>query len=66
MFGLGKKPIVLQVSAMAYDELASLLIASVDDQGVLDMTGVALTRGPEPELRPRHRSISKNTAPGAI
>ena len=66
MFGLGKKPIVLQVSAMAYDELAEILAASVDEQGVLKMSNVALTRRPEPELRPRHRSISKNTAPGAI
>ncbi len=66
MFGFQKRPpIPLRISAAAFDEIAGM-IGAVDDDGALDMTGIALTRGPDPEPQPAHRPISKNTAPGAI
>lgn len=68
MFGLGKKSLVtLRVSAAAYDEIAGML--GVEDESVIDMSNICLTRGPEP-TKPVHRPIAptmkKNSAPGAI
>ena len=67
MFGFKKKPLCLQVSAAAYDELANMLGSlAINENGVLDLQGIGLTRAPEPAPLPKHRPISKNTAPGAI
>jgi hypothetical protein len=66
----------VEISAAAYDEIALAMInsgavvAMID--GALDMRGIALVRGVEPEREsaPVHRPIApkvkKNTAPGAI
>ena len=69
MFGFGKQlKIPLRVSAAAFDEIADM-IGKVDEDGMLDMTGIALMREPDPEPVAVHRPIAgkkKNTAPGAI
>lgn len=77
MFGLKRTRTLaeLEVSAAAYDEIANALRAAGYDHafvgGVIDMTGICITRAPAPE-QPRHRPINaspmvkKNTAPGAI
>ena len=79
MFGFKYKPVAVEVSAAAYDEIAlamvnsGAVVAMLD--GGLDMRGIALVRGAEPEREPApvHRPIApaavkvkKNTAPGAI
>ena len=66
MFGFGKKPVItLRISAAAYDEIAGML-AVIGEDGVIDMSGIGLVRGPEPVQQPKHRPISNNRAPGAI
>jgi hypothetical protein len=45
------------------------MVESMSEDGVLDMTGIGLVRGPEPERqvhRPIAPAVKKNTAPGAI
>ncbi len=70
MFGLKRSITQIEVSAACYDEIALAMVDSgatvalVD--GALDMRGIGLVRGPEPAPPPKHRPISKNTAPGAI
>ncbi|MCR4297503.1 MAG: hypothetical protein NUV75_01935 [Gallionella sp.] len=77
MFGLKYQPVAVEVSATAYDEIALAMVNSgvVVSMlaGGLDMRGIAIVRGPEPEHHVvEHRPISsakvtrKNTAPGAI
>ncbi|MCR4331284.1 MAG: hypothetical protein NUV34_01050 [Sulfuricaulis sp.] len=70
MFGLKRSIIPIEISAAAYDEIALAMVNSgatvalVD--GALDMREVGLVRGDDPAPLPKHRPISKNTAPGAI
>ena len=70
MFGLKRSVTQIEVSAAAYDEIALAMVDSgatvalVD--GALDLRGIGLVRGAEPAQLPKHRPISKNTAPGAI
>ncbi|MGP1675927.1 MAG: hypothetical protein ACTS6J_02060 [Burkholderiales bacterium] len=70
MFGLGRKLDAMEISAAAFDEIAAKLGAflpgHVDERGWIDMKNIRLARGDDPEPLPRHRPISKNTAPGAI
>lgn len=77
MFGLKRSITVVEISAAAYDEIALAVVnsgaAAALVDGALDMRGIGLVRGAEPEPAvPVHRPISgakpikKNTAPGAI
>ena len=71
MFGFGRKTNTLaqlEVSASVFDEIAAKLRDAGYDHafvnGMLDLSGVGLTRGAEP-VRP-HRVALRGTAPGAI
>ena len=70
MLGFRRSLIPVEISAAAYDEIglamveAGAVVQLVD--GALDMRSIGLVRVPEPKPLPKHRPISKNTAPGAI
>ena len=71
MFGLKRRTLAeLEVSHVVFDVIAEALQKAGYDHafvgGMIDMTGIGLTRGDEPGQQQRHRPISKNTAPGAI
>lgn len=69
MFGL-KRITQIEVSAACYDEIALAMVdagATVETvDGALDLRGIGIVRAAEPTPLPKHRPISKNTAPGAI
>lgn len=69
MFGFKRRLVELEISPLAFDEIAGKLgvfiVSHSLDSGALDLRDIVLTRGPDPVL-PKHRPISKNTAPGAI
>lgn len=70
MFGLKRTRTKVEISAAAYDEIIAKAYAASDSralaEGEIVLHGVGLVRAPEPEPQPKHRPISKNTAPGAI